>query len=96
VAELMEIVERTSGAKAPNKIPYALAHMVGRWQRIRARLTGKEPELTDEEVRIYRREWAYSSQRAVHDLGYKITPLEEGVSRMIAWMRQAETVTRAS
>jgi nucleoside-diphosphate-sugar epimerase len=59
-------------------------------QRYRAYFTGRDPELTDQEVRIYRREWAYSSARAIHDLGYTITPLETGVARMVAWLRTLE------
>ena len=91
VQELFGLVEKESGVAPPRKIPYAVAELVGKWQRIRARLTGKEPELTDEEVRIYKREWAYSSARAIADLGYRITPLEEGVKRMVAWLRSLES-----
>lgn len=90
VEELLALVEKESGAPRPRRIPYALAEAAGRWQRFRARFTGKVPELTDEEVRIYRREWAYTSERAIHDLGYSITPLEEGVRRMVAWLRELE------
>jgi len=89
VRELLALVEKESGAPAPRKrIPYSLAGLVGRLQRYRAYVTGREPELTDQEVRIYRREWAYSSERAVADLGYRVTPLEEGVPRLVAWLRE--------
>ena len=84
------LVEKESGVAPPRKIPYALAELAGKWQRIRARLTGRMPELTDEEVRIYKREWAYSSDRAIADLGYRITPLEQGVARMVAWLKSLE------
>lgn len=88
VRELFSLVEKASGTPPPRrKIPYAIAGMVGLAQRLRAYLTGREPELTDQEVGIYRHEWAYSSERAVRDLGYRMTPLEEGVARMVAWLR---------
>ena len=88
VRELFAMVEKESGIPAPRrKIPYAIAGLVGRMHRFRAYFTGKEPELTDQEVRIYKREWAYTSARAIRDLGYTITPLEEGVPRMVAWLR---------
>jgi nucleoside-diphosphate-sugar epimerase len=70
------------------KIPYAAARMVGRLQRWRAELFGVEPELTDEIVRIYAREWAYSSARAQAELGYRITPLESGVAKTTSWLRE--------
>ena len=38
-------------------------------------------------VRIYRHEWAYSSARAEQELGYRITPLREGLRRTVAWLR---------
>ena len=88
VRELFTLVEKTSGVPPPKrKIPYAVAAMVGKAQRFRAYVTGREPEITDQEVGIYRHEWAYSSERAVRDLGYRMTPLEEGVARMVAWLR---------
>jgi len=90
VRELIEIVERETGVPAPRQIPYGLAEMVGRWQRLRAYLTGREPELTDQEVRIYKREWAYSSEAAERDLDYRVTPLEEGIRRLVAWLRTPE------
>jgi hypothetical protein len=46
------------------------------------RIDGKEV------VRIYAREWAYSSRRAEEELDYTITPLEEGVSRTVQWLRR--------
>jgi farnesol dehydrogenase len=92
VRELFALVEKESGTPAPRRrIPYSVAAMVGKMQRFRASLTGREPELTDQEVRIYRREWAYSSDRAIRDLGYTITPLETGVARMVAWLRSLDS-----
>jgi len=59
----------------------------GKLMRWRAALTGIEPIITDEVIEIYRHDWAYSSDRAVADLGYRITPLEEGLRRTVAWLR---------
>jgi len=61
-------------------------------QRWRAELFGTEPELTDEVVRIYAREWAYSSARAERELGYHVTPLREGIARTVAWLRARGTL----
>ena len=60
----------------------------GRLQRVRADLTGKEPGITDEVVGIYRHEWAYDSTRAITELGYAITPLEDGLTRTVEWLRR--------
>ncbi len=86
--ELFECFHEVSGIEPPRRrIPYAAAALIGRAQRWRAELTGREPQLTDQVVRIYRHEWAYSSARAEQELGYRITPLREGLRRTVAWLR---------
>jgi farnesol dehydrogenase len=93
ILDVLEILSRQTGIAPPKKrIPYALAGAVGWAQRLRANLTGHEPEITDEVVRIYRREWAYDSSRAIADLGYTITPLEEGLKRTVGWLRSEGVV----
>jgi farnesol dehydrogenase len=88
VAELFRVFEAASGIPAPRRhIPYAVAGFLGRVQRLWGELTGREPELTDEVVEIYRHEWAYSSARAERELGYRITPFAEGVVRTVAWLQ---------
>lgn len=88
--EVLEILKRLTGVEPPSRrIPYAAARAVGWMQRMRAELTGREPELTDEVARVYEREWAYDSGRAIAELGYAITPLEEGLRRTIDWLRTA-------
>ena len=89
VRDLFRAFHDASGVAPPRKrIPYGMAAFVGRLQRWRAELTGIEPDLTDEVVAICRHEWAYSSARAEADLGYHVTPLEEGVRRTVTWLRE--------
>ncbi len=86
---LFEAFARASGVAPPRRrIPYAVAKLIGRLERFLADHVGREPDLTDEVVEIYRHEWAYSSDRARRDLGYRITPLEEGIARTVAWLRE--------
>jgi farnesol dehydrogenase len=87
--DLFEAFQAETGIAPPKvKIPYVAARLVGRVSRWRAELFGTEPELTDEVVRIYAHEWAYSSARAQSELGYRITPLREGVAKTAVWLRQ--------
>jgi len=87
LAELFAAFQAETGIAPPKiKIPYAVARIAGRLQRWRAELFGVPPELTDEVVRIYAHEWAYSSARAEAELGYRITPLREGVAQTVAWL----------
>lgn len=88
LVDLFAAFAAATGIAPPRRtIPYAVAGLVGRAQRWRADLFGIEPELTDEVVGIYRHEWAYSSARAVRELGYRVTPLESGIERTVAWLR---------
>jgi farnesol dehydrogenase len=89
LVDLFAAFQAETGIAPPKiKIPYAAARLVGRVSRWRAELFGTEPELTDEVVRIYAHEWAYSSARAQAELGYRITPLREGVAKTAVWLRQ--------
>jgi len=89
LVDLFQAFQAATGIAPPRlKIPYGVARTVGRLQRWGAELFGVEPELTDEIVRIYAREWAYTSRRAEAELGYSITPLDVGVSKTVAWLRE--------
>ncbi len=86
--ELFRAFARASGIAEPKRrIPFAVAELIGRAARWRAERFGVEPALTDEVVRIYRHEWAYSSASAERDLGYRITPFEEAIDRTVSWLR---------
>jgi farnesol dehydrogenase len=86
--ELFAAFRDATGITPPRRsVPFAVAAFAGRLERWRANLTSIPPEVTDEVVGIYRHEWAYSSARAERDLGYRITPLHEGVARTAAWLR---------
>ena len=93
LADLFAAFQAETGIAPPKlKIPYAIAGLAGRLQRWRAELFGVEPEVTDEVVRIYAHEWAYSSARAETELGYRITSLGEGVAKTVAWLREQGTL----
>jgi len=86
--DLFAMLAKLTGAPVPTRhLPFWLMGAAGKLMRWRAALTGIEPIITDEVIEIYRHDWAYSSDRAVADLGYRITPLEEGLRRTVAWLR---------
>ena len=92
--EFYRALHRASGRKPPRfRVPPALAEATGYGEYLMARLFGRAPRLLTHEVaRIYRRSWAYDSSRAARDLGYTITPLEEGLRRTVASLRDAGLV----
>ena len=48
-------------------------------------IQGKEPRITPGSIAIYRHDWAYSSDKAKRELGYRPLPLKEGIKRVAAW-----------
>jgi len=91
--DLFAQLQRITGSSLPwRRIPYPLAAIAGRFQRWRADLFGVEPVITDEVVRIYRHEWAYSSRRAEQHLGYRITPFSQGLESAVQAVREDRSV----
>lgn len=64
-------------------VPFALGKMAGAMELARARLTGRPPQLTPGVVEIFKHHWVYSSAKAARDLGYQVTPLEEGLRKTL-------------
>jgi farnesol dehydrogenase len=92
LTRILDLIAGAAGAHLPGRhIPYSVAAAIGRVLRWGAFVTGGDPQLTDEEVEIYRREWAYSSARAERELGYRITPAAEGLTRMVRWLQARKT-----
>jgi len=90
--ELFAHLEKLTSLPAPKrKVPYWAAELVGRVQRWRAQIVGIQPEITDEVVRIYRHEWAYSSRKAQGALGYSITPFARGLEDTVVFLRQGKS-----
>jgi farnesol dehydrogenase len=80
---VFEIVRDLTGRPLPRRIPFAAAGLIGFVEETKARLLARPPLLTRGVVEIFRREWAYDSSLAAGELGYRITPLREGLRRTV-------------
>ena len=80
---VFEIVRELTGAPLPRRLPYALASIAARIEEARARLTGRPPLLTRGVVEILRHDWSMDSRRSIDELGYRMTPLESGVTAVV-------------
>ena len=85
---VFEIVRRLTGRRPPPRIPFPVATTLAIAEELRVSLFGGTPLLTRGAVEIFRHDWSLDSGEAVHDLGYKMTPLEDGIARTIASIRQ--------
>ena len=74
-----------SGVRRPVRhLPFAAGKIVGAIEVARTRLLGHRPQLTPGVVEIFKHDWVYSSAKAVRELGYRVTPLEEGLRRTLS------------
>ena len=81
---LFERLRVLRGVALPRRLPYWLAEAVGTLDEGRARLTGQPPRLTRRTVQIFRCDWPLDSGAACRDLGYQVTPLDQGLAATIA------------
>jgi farnesol dehydrogenase len=87
--EIFSILADLTGRPAPRTvIPYWAGETIGRMLQGISRLTGIQPAVTAGAVSTFRHEWAYSSDRAIRELGYRITPLREGLRLTIDALRR--------
>jgi dihydroflavonol-4-reductase len=65
--------------------------LVASWIMLRlAEITGKPPAITPGWVKKYNHNWQLSSEKAVVELGYMITPFEEAVKKTLSYYKTAE------
>jgi farnesol dehydrogenase len=67
-------------------VPLSLIKLSARLMEIRANLTGTPPLITPPWVKKYSHNWQLSSQKAISELGYRITPIEQGLGRTVDWI----------
>ncbi len=78
-----------SGRKAPTiKIPRAPLFPLAWAAEAVARVTGKEPFLTADALRMSRYRMFFSSEKARRELGYTARPYREGLKDALSWFRE--------
>lgn len=83
--DLFRILGGQSNARRPVRhLPFALGKMLGAVELMRAKLTGRAPQLTPGVVEIFKHDWVYASDKAAGELGYHVTPLEEGLRKTLS------------
>jgi farnesol dehydrogenase len=81
---LYEIVRNMTGRPLPRRIPAAIANVLAMVEEVRARVPGTRPRLTRGTVEVLEHDWSLDSSAAVLELGYSWTPLNVGVSQLLA------------
>jgi len=77
-----------SGRRAPTlKLPRAPLYPLAWGAQALARITGKEPFLTVDALKMSRYRMFFSSEKAKRELGYATRPYREGLKDALAWFR---------
>ncbi len=82
--DLFRVLAEISGVRRPVRhLPFVAGKMVGAVELARAVLFNHRPELTPGVVEVFKHDWVYSSAKAARSLGYRVTPLEEGLKKTL-------------
>jgi dihydroflavonol-4-reductase len=92
--ELLAVIAGVVGRRAPRlKLPRVPLFPLAFGAEAIARLTGKEPLLTVDGLRLARYRMFFTSAKAERELGYRSRPYQEGVVDALAWFRTAGYLT---
>lgn len=88
--DLLGTVAGLSGRSAPKmRLPRLPLYPLAAGAEFMARLTGKEPLLTIDGLRMSKYRMFFTSAKAESELGYRSRPYQEGVADALAWFRGA-------
>lgn len=86
--DFLDLLARLSGKPGPKfRIPYAVAWMAGAASTSLSYLTGKEPLIPLDGVRMAHEPMYYDASKAVSKLGLPQTPVEEAARKAIRWFK---------
>ena len=84
--QLLDTLSRITGLPRPRlKIPHGLALGVAYANTVFSRLTGREPSIPVEGVKIARHMMFVDCSRAQRELGFKAGPVAAALERAVRW-----------
>jgi dihydroflavonol-4-reductase len=88
LAEIIAEVSQVVGRRPPRlQIPHAVLFPVAMGAEFAARITGREPFVTLDGVRMSRKKMYFTSDKASGELGYKPRPAREAIADAVAWFK---------
>jgi dihydroflavonol-4-reductase len=76
------------GRKPPTiQLPRELIFPVAYIMEMLARLTGRTPFVTVDELRMAKKKMFFSTAKAERELGYKARPAKQAIADALAWFR---------
>jgi dihydroflavonol-4-reductase len=88
LAEILREVARKVGKRPPRlRLPHSALFPVAIGAEFAARITGREPFVTLDGVRMSRKKMYFTSEKASCELGYKPRPAREAIADAVSWFR---------
>lgn len=78
------------------RVPLPILLLFGWKEEAFSRWFNKEPRITRKWINKYRHHLDCSSEKARHELGYKVTPIEEGIRRTLNWLESQKEFNHKS
>jgi dihydroflavonol-4-reductase len=86
LAEILAEVSQAAGRRAPRlQIPHAALFPIAFGAEFAARLTGREPFVTLDGVRMSRKKMYFTSTKASQELGYRPRPARAAIADAVSW-----------
>ncbi|MHA2281773.1 MAG: NAD-dependent epimerase/dehydratase family protein [Promethearchaeota archaeon] len=84
----INLISKIAGnKKKPRHFPMTIALFYGWLYELKTKITKKMPYINRSTIKMINHNWAYTSDKAIKTLNYKITPLEVGLQETIAWYK---------
>ncbi|HYZ39396.1 MAG TPA: hopanoid-associated sugar epimerase [Stellaceae bacterium] len=88
LAEILAEVSQAAGGRPPRlRLPHTMLFPVAIGAELTARITGREPLVTLDGVRMSRKKMYFSSEKAARKLGYRPRPAREAIADAVSWFR---------
>jgi dihydroflavonol-4-reductase len=86
--EILDMLAAITGLPAPTlRLPHAIPLAVAAVDTFAAGLLGRPPRVSLESVRMSRHRMYFDASKAVRELGFPQSPVEDALARAVAWFR---------
>jgi dihydroflavonol-4-reductase len=88
LAEILATVSRAVGRRPPRlRVPQTMLFPVAFGAELAARITGREPFVTLDGLRMSRKKMYFTSDKASRELGYKPRPPDQAITDAVSWFK---------
>ena len=86
LAEILAEVAQAAGRRPPRlRVPHSMLFPVAFGAELAARVTGRDPFVTVDGVRMSRKKMYFTSEKASRELGYRPRPAREAIADAVGW-----------